>query len=416
MVKRDSTMPTSELVFMTSPWASGHIRGVQIAERLGAKCDPKESISADSIFVFIKLTPNINLARMYIDIVDAHGLLTSLTRFPDAKIIAISNLAKDFIANRVYNDVIVIPEHHCNFENITRENRLVKTVGFIGYTPNFGLDPMMVRDELAKIGLNFIWDVNFQSRQDVCDFYKKIDIQLTFRPKSPIALCAAELKNPLKLENAGSFMIPTVACAEPTYVDEFDNCFYPAENIDEIVEACKCLKDNDVLYRSLAKSCYDRALDYRIEKILPLYRQLENWKLRKPTGESLVFSGYDMGSTKLFQVKSKDKIVGDVKLITRTIRVGGKDYRVGGVREFKVLKSSRMKGVGRLLFSDLVTHAERVNIDMLAGFSRDGALEFFLKCGCKLLDAVINSQSMFYYPINSDCKPVGKVDLMGTTW
>ncbi|KKL03735.1 hypothetical protein LCGC14_2623170, partial [marine sediment metagenome] len=48
------------------------------------------------------------------------------------------------------------------------------------------------------------------TREDVCEFYKTIDIQIAFRTpgkevRPPI------FRNPLKVFNAGSFKIPTVA-------------------------------------------------------------------------------------------------------------------------------------------------------------------------------------------------------------
>ncbi len=401
---------------MTSPWASGNIRGSQIAEKLNAICDPREPVSRDSIFVFIKITPNISVPRMYVDIVDAYGLLTSIPRFPEAKIITISRLAKEYIKNRVYNDVILIPEHHCNFENVIREDREVKTVGFVGYVPNFLLDPFVVKEELSKIGLNFIWLTAFKDRFEICEFYKKIDIQLTFRPKSPVAACPAELKNPLKLANAGSFKIPSVCCAEPSYIADFNGCFLVAENIKAIVKQCRTLKNDAALYNIVSYNCYERAKDYHIDKILPLYEQLKDWEVYEATNEMLEFGGYDMGSEKLFQIKDKGKIVASCKLITRTIKIGSVDYAVGGIREFKVVENRRGEGIGEIMFKDLITHATNNKLDMLAGFAGLDVLAFYTKCGCLTMNAAFDSRLMFYYPLVDNCEPKGAVDLMGTMW
>ncbi len=410
-------MVTNQLVFMTSPWASGNIRGVQVAEKLGAICDPKEYVSKDSIFIFVKSTPNIYLHRMYIDIIDAYGLLTSLTRFPQAKLIAINDMANEYLSNRVYNKVITIPEHHCNFENFVREDREVKTVGFVGYTPNFSLDPNVVKEELAKIGLDFIWSTNFNSREDVCDFYKKIDIQLTFRPKSPISICPAELKNPLKLANAGSFKIPSVCCAEPSYIVDFEDCFLIAENIKDVVEQCKLLKNDTVAYKAYSQNCYSKAKKFHLDLILPLYEKLRDWELdRAPTGEKVFLEGFEIGDMKIFQIKDKDELVAHTKLVIRTINIGGTSYKVGGLREFKVLESHRRKGIGTILFKDTLLYAKNHDIDMLAGFSRDIGLKFFLRQGCELLTGGFNGQVMFYYKVKGSCKPKGAIDLMGTMW
>ncbi len=410
-------MHSDNLIFISSPWASGHIRGVQVADKLGAKCDPKGGVSLDDIFIFIKITPNIDIPRMYIDIIDAYGLLTSLSRFPDARLIVISRLAQEFIANRTYQKVILIPEHHCNFENDIRDDREVKIAGFIGYPSNFGINPLTIKEELAKIGIDFIWDTEFRTRQDVCDFYKKIDIQVTFRPKSPTQLCAPELKNPLKLENAGSFKVPSICCAEPSYIDEFKDCFLIAENVKDIIKQCEFLKNDSLAYKQVSEACHARAQDYHIDKIIPQYEQLKNWDLdTEPTGELLEIYGYEMGSSKLFQIKDKEAIIANCKLITRTIKVAGENYNIGGIREFDVNSSHRLQGVGRLLFSDLVSYATNAKLDMLVGFSRDGALTFFSKCGCGLLEGCFNGQAIFCYPISIDYIPLGPVDLMGTTW
>ncbi len=409
-------MDTNQLVFMTSPWASGDIRGNQIAEKLNAICDPREPVSRDSIFVFIKITPNISVPRMYVDIVDAYGLLTSVPRFPEAKLIAISSLAKTYIENRVYNEVILIPEHHCNFENFVREYRPVKTVGFVGYVPNFLLDPLVVKDELSKIGLDFIWLTNFVDRLEICDFYKKIDIQLTFRPKSPVSPCPAELKNPLKLTNAGSFKIPSVCCAEPSYVDAFKDCFLIADNLNSIVKQCRELKNDNALYQHIAERCHVKAQDYHIDNIYPLYEKLKDWDSYEATNEMLEFGGYDMGSEKFFQIKDKGKIVASCKLITRTIKIGLIDYAVGGIREFKVIENRRCQGIGRIMFKDLVFHATDNKLDMLAGFAELDVLNFYVKCNCIVMNAAFDSRSMFYYPIADNCEPKGHIDLMGTMW
>ncbi len=411
-------MVTNELVFMTSPWASGNIRGVQIAKKLNAICDPKEPVSKDNIFVFIKSTPNIHVPRMYVDLIDAYGILTSFVKFPDARIITMTDLAKNYISNRVYNDIVVIPEHHCNFENFVRVDREVKIVGFVGYPLNFSLDPMFVKDELAKIGLEFIWCIDFKSRDDICNFYRKIDIQLTFRPRSPITICPAELKNPLKLANAGSFKIPSVCCAEPSYIAEFKGCFLVAENIEEIVSQCKLLKNDAAAYDTYVQRSYYSSRKYHIDYIAPKFKDLKNWELDEaPTNETIYLEGFEIGDLKTFQIRSKDgELVAHTKLVIRNIDIGETSYRIGGLREFKVFESHRRKGIGTVLFNDALTYAKNHNLDMLAGFSKDVGLKFFLHQNCKILASGFNGQVMFFFPVTESCKPEGAVDLRGTMW
>ncbi len=271
-------MDTKNLVFITNPWASSQIRGYQIASRLGCVCNPKNLVDVTNTFVFVKSLPTQRFKNMYVDIVDAYALLDKLDRFPDAKIIAISAMAKDYIANRCNNEVFVILEHHCNFESDVRTRTKVTTVGFIGYHDNFIVDPDLMREKLAKVGLKFIWrfENDFKTREDICEFYKSIDIQLTLRPKFPKHACPPELKNSLKLSNAGSFFVPTVACNEPSYIADYEDCFLIANSIDEAVILCQQLKDNKSLYDCVTDSCHIRAVNFHIDRIIPKYKELLN--------------------------------------------------------------------------------------------------------------------------------------------
>ncbi len=84
----------------------------------------------------------------------------------------------------------------------------------------------------------------------------------------------AKLKNPLKLANAGSFGIPTVAYPEPNYVAEWDGCFAKATNLDQIVRAVSVLMSSKVAYENLSGLAYEKSKEYHINKILPLYKEL----------------------------------------------------------------------------------------------------------------------------------------------
>ena len=270
------------MIFISNPWGSGEIRGRQIAKALGAKCDPEEKVSSNNVFIIVKAWP-VDLdkvverfKRVYIDVVDGVGLITLLAKFPTVRAIAISNMAKQYLSRRIENDIVTIPEHHCNFENVTRPDREVKTVGFIGYPGNFDLDIDEVGARLGKIGMDFVWKMDFQTRYDVCEFYKNMDIQLTFRKWSNDLREPPELKNPLKLENAGSFRIPSVCYPEPNYVDEFGaDKFISVRNLDEVVQGCTDLRMDADLYESVAKSAWQESQQYHINNIVPLYRKLE---------------------------------------------------------------------------------------------------------------------------------------------
>jgi len=83
------------------------------------------------------------------------------------------------------------------------------------------------------------------------------------------------LKNPLKLSNAGSFGIPTVAFPEENFVAEFDKCFLPANTVDEVVDSVYQLKTDQSLYNAMVSMARERAECYHISKVAEYYRKLE---------------------------------------------------------------------------------------------------------------------------------------------
>jgi len=271
------------MIFISNPWGSGEIRGRQVAERLGVPCDPTEKVrmnDTDTIIMVKGFPVNIGadvirkMPNLWLDVVDQIKCLVWLVDNPNVKAIAISKIGYQYMKNRIENDTVIIPQHHCNFENDVRQEREVRTVGFVGSPGNFNLDVQAVKDALRTIGLDFVWSKSFDNRQDVCNFYLGIDIQLTFRRWTNDMKEPPELKNPLKLENAGSFLIPSVCYPEPNYLDEFDGCFLHAMNLDDVVGQCKRLKNSKSLYDEMAGKAHERAQDYHIDKIVPLYRSL----------------------------------------------------------------------------------------------------------------------------------------------
>lgn len=270
------------LKFISNTWGSGDIRGKQIASFLGVPCDVKAE--KGDIFVAVKsIVMDAEAAKdtvksLWIDVVDGYGVIDHLMEHPWMKAIAISRMAFEFIRNRVENEMVIIPEHHCNFNNETRpEDREVRVVGAACYPGNFDLDPTEVRDALASIGLDFRIKTEFKNQQEVIDFYKSMDIQFCFRKFRGIENREPpELKNPLKLENAGSFKIPTVSYPEPNFIREFgQGTFMPVRNLTEVVDACKKLKEDKGLYNIIANFAYDKAQQFHIARIAPLYLNLD---------------------------------------------------------------------------------------------------------------------------------------------
>ncbi|KKN28264.1 hypothetical protein LCGC14_0856190 [marine sediment metagenome] len=281
------------MVFVTNPWASAMIRGEQIAARLLDAVvyqhtdTAYENARENDVCIFVKSFPDygwpalmeaIKVKKCYLDIVDSVIALRSarsseIAENMDLGVIAIGKLSHEYISEYLdRDDIILIPEHHCNFESVMRDKRDVFKVGFCGYEGNFHLDPVVVGRALASIGARFIYHINPEDRNVCCRFYASIDISLSFRSQMDPAL--AKLKNPLKLANAGSFGIPTVAYPEPNYIAEWDGCFAKVENLDDVVRVVKVLMESKAAYENLSGLAYEKSKEYHIKKILPLYKEL----------------------------------------------------------------------------------------------------------------------------------------------
>lgn len=269
----------SRLIFYPNEWASGEIRGRQMAAVVGGVVDANE-VHSDDVLIFIKGLPSSRIVnhvrKVYIDVDDGWGLLDVLKTRLEVTPIAASRVGQKYLQEQLgRDDVLLIPGHHCNFERDVKVVGVIKTAGFIGYPENLqlGIDELYRR--LGGVGINFVAKTDAKSREDVCNFYKSIDIQICFRKKSEMNP-VPELRDPLKLINAGSFGIPTVAYPEPTYADEFNGCFVPVQSLYEVISACEylscvgCLPDyNDI---SMRARC--RAEHYHIDHIAPLFRGL----------------------------------------------------------------------------------------------------------------------------------------------
>ena len=270
----------SRLCFFTNPWASGEIRGRQVAKRLGALAvvDPKK-VYADDVCIFIKGYPTDDLlhgvSRVYIDVVDSYAVIPWLRNHPTAEAIAISYKGGRYLSDLLNMHVPVIIEHHCNFERMRKVVTEPRVVGYVGELEFFHLDIQQVKSQLGLLGMEFIYLNTFKCRKDICDFYKKIDIQLTFRKDTDdYGKTTGMLKNPLKLANAGSFGIPTVCYPEVTYVDEWDGCFIRASSVDEVTYWLDMLKQKPDMYADISNRAVVRAERYHIDNVVPMYLEL----------------------------------------------------------------------------------------------------------------------------------------------
>ncbi|HUS89912.1 MAG TPA: hypothetical protein VMW91_11240, partial [Desulfosporosinus sp.] len=210
---------------------SGNIRGHQIGHYLGAQINPSEGYN-DDICIHVKKTPIHGRVKVY-DCMDNMRHFKYLEKHPDVIILAISKTSVEFLSDMFKNRIIYVPQHHCNFNREQRVDREIKTAGWCGFIGSFSHLESEIREKLNKIGIELLVDYKWNSRKSVINFYKKIDIQIAFREQADYNKM---LKNPLKLSNAGSFGIPTIAKPEPNFISEYDQCFFPAKTIDEMVD------------------------------------------------------------------------------------------------------------------------------------------------------------------------------------
>ena len=271
--------PGQDFQYKGKPARRGHllrvssmIRADQVAEYLGAKLNPKRGYKND-VCIYVK--PHVKSGgdfkfegkRSYLDIIDGWALLPILGKHLEVSIIACSKQDYLNLSNIMPNKVVFIPQHHCNFERVKRPSSVIKTVGVIGTSGAFDFLPIGLREALMERDISLLEYSKFFSRQDIIDFYKQIDIQMVWRPYQ------MKLSNPLKIVNAASFGIPTIALDEETF-KEMKGCYLPVKTLDEFLETLDDLKTYPSLYELASERCLIKAEEYHIENIAKLYEQL----------------------------------------------------------------------------------------------------------------------------------------------
>jgi len=262
--------------FCHMPCGGAEIRGKQMAARLNGRYNPKQDFAEDTCVYLLGTIPPEEPAVAYHDILDA-GLARIATVCRDTRgpLLAVSTAQVEWLRKHYpTRQHHLIPQHHCNFDRVQRPARPVQVVGCLGgYTaiqwPSHGMQRMV-----GDLGLEWRFQDNVKSREAVVAYYQTIDIQIVFRPT---AMRHAEMvwhRNPLKLSNAGSFGIPTVAYPEPAFVQEWAGACVFADTMDKIMREVKRLKDNPSWYAEMADRARLRAAQYHIDHIAGLYEAL----------------------------------------------------------------------------------------------------------------------------------------------
>jgi hypothetical protein len=257
--------------FFTHSGGAGIIRGEQVAHKLGAKLNPKSGYE-DDVCIYIKCVPPKNYPKKtYIDVVEDSAGLRWAREHPKVNLIASSKTIYDYLSHKLDNKIVLIPQHHCNFDRQVRLRKQVKVAGIIGNKASFQSSLTTLKKELDKVGMELktLIKKTFDNREEVVEFYKEIDIQLVWRPKSD-----GVLRNPLKLVNALSFGIPTFSFPEEDFIAEFNDYFVRADTIDEMLTWIQIYRT----VKGFTKIFFDKALlkaeEYHIDHISKLYLKL----------------------------------------------------------------------------------------------------------------------------------------------
>jgi hypothetical protein len=250
---------------------SSIIRGEQIAERIGAKLNPTEGYE-DDVCIYVK--PMVRRGedfkfegKPYLDIIDGHSLGSLAEMHPEVTVIVCSQADMEIMSGSIKNKLVFIPQHHCNFEGIKRARKKIETVGVIGTWRAFDFIPEELKKGIRDLGMEYLEYSKFFRREDIINFYLKIDVQLVWRPYKKI------LSNPLKIVNASSFGIPTIALDEPAF-KEVEGCYRIADDIKAFLTELKYLKAHQSVYDTQSRYCLKRAEDNHIERIGRMYKEL----------------------------------------------------------------------------------------------------------------------------------------------
>lgn len=254
----------------------GEIRGRQMADYFHGKINPESGYEND-VCVYIlgshsREKPEPKYA--YYDVIDCgFGRLSRIRAMTKGDIIAVSEVQyKELVKYYRGRKIYMIPQHHCNFNNELRPEKPVKVVGCIGGRSAVQWPHEEVGKMLEDVGLEWIFEEHYSKRRYAIEFYRKIDIQISYRPEHPRGIILH--MNPLKLSNAGSFGIPTVAFPEPAYTESWKNECLWGDTIQDLVKQAKRLADDQELYNEYSHRVLERAKPYHIDNIAKLYMEL----------------------------------------------------------------------------------------------------------------------------------------------
>jgi len=247
---------------------SSRIRGEEISAYMGTKYNPEER---DGVCIYLKPRSLDSIKDGdYVDILDDFTLVPKLKERPGIKVIAMSQAQYEYLKENLSNEIFLIHHHHINFERFrrTRNNNLVG--GAIGHSKYAHDLYGEIKDALSGSSIDFVSILTYQTRQDMLDFFKKIDFLVTWWGDYD-RNCVRS--HPTKIINAASFGIPALSQPVAGY-KEFAGFYIPIEDMNSLVEEAVKLKDASY-YQTWSDKVFKEAEKYHISEIAKLYQALK---------------------------------------------------------------------------------------------------------------------------------------------
>ncbi len=259
---------------------SSIIRGEQLAAHMqNARLNPTSGYE-DDVCIYVKpmIRPGNDFEfekHSWLDVHDGFDLRHTLRKYPEVGCLSMSNHSTYVLKQYIKNEIVTLPQHHLNFEKATRDaNNKLMTVGVTGSPAAFDHIPEELRKGLSDRNINLAQWSNFYPRTSVAKFHQKIDIHLQWRP------WRKHLSSPLKVVNASSFGVPTIALMqdEPSFEMEVPGCYVGVNDAKEWLAALDTLREADGTttdrYKEIAKTCLETAEKYHIDNNIKLFEAL----------------------------------------------------------------------------------------------------------------------------------------------
>src|SRR3989344_1132453 len=249
---------------------SSRVRGEEIAEYLGETYTSDATYDKSGIRIHLK-PRHLRYVKDgdYVDVLDEIELIPMLKERPTVKVISMSQTHHNYLRNEIKNEIFLIHHHHINFEKFRRKKNDILTGGMIGHHVNAYDIYDQIKKRLGEVGIEFVSAFNYKIRQDMVDFFKKIDFLVTWWSSYNLT---AFRGHPTKIINAASFGIPSLSQFSPGY-KEFEGFYIQIGDMDSLVEEAIKLKDADY-YNQWSDKVFKEAEKYHISNIAKLYRKL----------------------------------------------------------------------------------------------------------------------------------------------